>query len=414
VTAISISGHDAQLDDVYANDPAIQQLLADAHATSDKPLCHCTTSGIELVVRKLSSGRYTIAKHPLDTRHHRTCRWYASPLETSPAAIYTNSAYTIDNDGRCTITLAPKPARGPLPSTRPTNHHASHHDQRRAHVSLRALLEVLWSDTRLNTWWPAMATKRTWPLVSALLQRSASNITLRNTSTLLANDLFTPPPWSKDRAAQHHEHVNQWWSTHDTGFIIGEVATWTPRPPGGARLTVKHLPQHPIWLDPATANQLDMFSASDDTSQPLLWRNVVIATCRQSRSGSFTADNAAVMATNRNWVPVNSHDELVVSVQLSQRGHIKPARYDTAANVDVPAFVIIDDARGDIALHLAAQRDAPSTSNAARSDLELQPQVHHSSNKPCWSWHVDPNNIGLALPPRQQRRGDDRGFGQAQ
>jgi len=162
---------------------AWQTALRDAKTAGRIPQCRCMGDNDNpLVIRRHQGSReyYGLARYPKKGHtHHPKCRFYADKPELSGMQGYTTEVVEELDDGTFKIKLEldrqvrelGAPAGGGSTSVKT----GTPRPRKRA-MRLLGLLHFLYTQGRLNVWYPGMKGKRTWPAVARVLLEEADRV----------------------------------------------------------------------------------------------------------------------------------------------------------------------------------------------------------------------------------------------
>jgi hypothetical protein len=179
-------------------------LWLEAHA-GERPLCRCTPSGVEMLVRH-RQGRHFLANLPGRSHHHSLgCPSYAADPLIDPRRHYSPAALV--RSGEISHVVVAAEPLGPPPF---------------AHFTPRAALELLWDSANLTLWSPRMRGRRSYMAVRAALLGAAERTCVNHSP--IAAALYLPCADNSKADTHHHfvaGHVLRIvHSPHGVGFEI--------------------------------------------------------------------------------------------------------------------------------------------------------------------------------------------------
>ncbi|MFI8977309.1 DUF1173 family protein [Nocardia asteroides] len=349
LTWVSLAGTRVRLAEVRADPDRFVALLAVARLGRTAK-CLCQHDPLPLVVRCSSAtGRHSLARLPFSREtHHPNCEFRADHTASKGNDSDADAAIAVSETGAVAVRFAE-----PLTSTRtqvaaaPTGRHTESNERRR--VGLMGLLLHLWGAAGLNTW-PSDTRRRIWADVTGALHPQLALTTI--SSRPAADVIYVVPPYRRDRGDHNRPGYQQFISSLRSdadqlrrGLILAEIREFQDAKFGGLRC---HLAQQSrsypgIYL---TADVHDRLQRSYPTAfsraaAAANVRKVVLMLVESSPSGKYLrAISAAVLSTNRHWIPVDSSHEAVAADALTQNriGFVKPIRFDPGSDVVLPDF----------------------------------------------------------------------------
>jgi hypothetical protein len=205
-----------------------------------------------------------------------------------------------------------------------------------------------------------MAGKRPWGVLRRYLLEAAGEIEVRGQP--LASRLFLPEPFQAEVAAGLRERRDAFFAALAQGtgadevplaLLLAEVKDWVERP-AGAQVTLKHLPDETLRLDPGTARQVTRrFEAAlmAKAQQPDT-RLVLACTLRAGAQGLGSPDTLALMATTAEWLPFEDLFEraLLAALVREARRFVKPLPYEGLGAAPLASALLLDT--GDVPVPL--------------------------------------------------------------
>lgn len=336
-----------------ADSPDFQAILRRAYADKQRPLCLCTTGGVELYIA-FAHERYWLKRMPNSgERHHPGCESYEPPAELSGLGQVYGSAIRENLDSGITqlkfeFRLAPGKSRtSPAPpepdqSPKPTAIVASE-----PKLGLRGLLHYLWEQSGWHRWTPATAARRNWyGLRKALLEACAGKVAK---SSPLDTWVFIPETFVLDKKDEINDRLAKALSyadnLHRFRLLIGELKE-IKEARFGHKLIVKHLPEFPFFINEQTYKR---FIKQFD-SELLLWRGIesshlmIIGTFAINQAGHAELDSVSLMNVSSQWIPFETADELSLLDYLVTHGRsfAKCLRYNLAGTKPLASVLLID------------------------------------------------------------------------
>lgn len=350
---ILINGQKHQLDWLETTDQG-QSILACAYSEKGRARCQCRPEGVEMYVAK--KNRYFLARMPgTGSSHLPGCRSYSLPAKFSGLSDYSDSAIRSRADGIACIAINFNLSRFDKDRTTLNGdaHSGRPRREKRDSLSLLGLLHYLWDEAELNRWVPKMAGKRNWAVVRHHLNQAAEKVETKGLQ--LASRLFMPEQFDKAKAAAINErHVAAIKAIVPGGedrvvkfmLVLGAVKS-IEKSEFGRKITLFHLPNHPIWLREKAAVQMEarfkfeLLSAGDEKrAGNLVAFMLVEASCKPNLS----ANGIVLMSTTPNWIPLRNPQERLLADKLTanDRSFHKPLQFDSSAEASFPSFLLTD------------------------------------------------------------------------
>lgn len=372
--------------------------VAAAHAAGQRPLCPCRTPAIPMYIAKYDGG-YQVKRMPgSGVKHAPDCDSYEPPAELSGLGQVMDSAIKEDPESGLTdLKLAFSMSKGaaraaPVPSDGETTTVKSDGTK----LTLRSVLHYLWDEAGFNRWSPGMKGKRSYATVRRHLLSAAQNKNAKRAP--LHDQLFIPEAFVLDQKDAIAARVRQTFSSikgvrggkRMLKIVIAEVKEFGSAR-FGQKVTFKHLPEHPFYMDEkmgakvekAFANELELANADE------AGHLVVVGTFSVSESGLPNLEEAALMVVSKEWIPYENVVELdLVRALVDQdRRFIKGLRFNLSNTKPLASVVTNDTTPEPVAMYLVpAGGDEDYT--AALVDV-----VEASSLSP-WFWKAED-----AMPP---------------
>jgi hypothetical protein len=390
----------------YASrDPALQDALACAYDTPERPRCLCVRRGIEMYVAK---HRLYVAKRMPDTgpQHHATCVSYEPELgqsglgELMGESIIERSPESVEL--RVDFPLARIPgrtaARGEMQE--PAEINAPRH-----RMSLRAVMHFLFERAGFNRWYPAMEGKRTQGVLHRYLLEAADGIQMKGAR--LSERLYVPEQFreeDKDAIADRRRvKLAVLQSAEDDvqfkmALVLGEYKEEAASPVG-RKVWLRHMPGAPLFIDPKAWERIERTYGSlleaRDADTRSLQRVVMCALIYAKREHIYQIDAASFMLTTENWIPIEGVHEvdLIQTLTEQRRRFMKPLRYDARSAASFPNVLLLDTGAKPTPLHVVSALMDPYDRAAKQKALKAQGPA-------AWVWHTDQQMPQLPGPER--------------
>lgn len=344
---VSLAGHRVPLADVREHPDRYTRLLAAAREDRAAS-CLCRSTPLPLVMRVTKRGRYCLACWPHQgSWHHRRCAFYRLDPELSGRRGYSASAI-LETSAVTTIRFASPFTLAP--STAPTDTDLA----RRAAGAVRrtvgplGLLHYLWEAAELTAWHPDCGRRR-WPAGELADVLDTCMISGQPASEVM----YVMPQYSADTAAANLERYDRFVDGLKAnrpglqrGFLLAEIKAVHTAKHGLSYQLAHQNPRRQVFVSAKlddylrTAYQV-AFSA---TAQSVPTRRVGLFYVERSPGGYTTAIDAAIMLTNREYVPAGSPHEVQMADALAAAGRafIKPLPFDAGHDIVLPDFVLTD------------------------------------------------------------------------
>lgn len=376
------------------------------HAT-----CLCPGKGERKlsIRRRDDSDQLHLARFPgTGMQHANECRFYAPAPERSGMQGYAKGVVEESENG-----LRVRLARGlrvrAASTAEPVEvNRANAAGARQPAVTLLGLLHLLWTEARLNVWYPSMHGKRNTRVVSHALNTVAERITANRMP--LSSVLLLPAVKASADEARNRARSMDAWEQHRRLVVVSPLARFDQERHGRlARLpTAGPFGMPFLWLPRGAAQSMQHSFGRELGAWRRGERVVAIAQLnpREGASeGSWEVAEVALMRVTERWIPVASDYEAMIEALLCQEGRSfdKPLRFDSADDVFFPDFWLIDSPV-DFPMEVFGMDTPDYRARNARKrawlDREFGPR--------CW-WHwdaaADPHGEAIpSFPPARVKR----------
>jgi hypothetical protein len=180
--------------------------------------------------------------------------------------------------------------------------------------TLRALLHLLFDESGLSRWSPNMEGKRSWHVVRRELLRAAGDIMVRRRPLL--DVLYIPETFDNNRAAaigdERAKRLRRLWTPGARIIFIGEWK-FADAVPGGLRVTFKHMPDAPMFMEHGLVEKLR--TNNQDALRCLTKGSVegarllLIATISRAPDVGLQIESASAICVTKEWLPVSDVDD---------------------------------------------------------------------------------------------------------
>lgn len=371
-------------------------------------ICLCFGNGEKKLAIKHSanSDQFHLARFPeTGADHSPDCRYYSPSLSMSGLQGYDLGVVDEGSDGSLRIKLAhgvrerqpgehkPAPAETAI---------STGGRVRKPSMSLLGLLHLLWSESRLNTWYPAMDGKRTQWLVSNQILGAAERITTSRVS--LADLLLVAAEKESKVATSNQFKVNTGVERGYRMLVVSQLARYNPdRDRSGEYLPLRG--PYGIPRLKMTRERWEVLYKRFER-EVAAWHegDAVVAIAQVSLSGDtgYSAHvlDAALMRVSPRWIPVDSKHEADIEDRLysESRSFNKPLRYDASEDCVFPDFWLLDTPSVP-ALPMEVYGMSTPEYLARKSDKRLWYAKRYGGN--YWEWDVI---CGGEIPPFPLRK----------
>lgn len=414
-----IAGQRVTADDLrHANVAFGQQLLRHDHERGVRPHCLCRDPGVDMCIRHRATTYYLARLPNSGPKHHPACTSFDLAGDQSGRSGYAATAIATDDAGvtrvqldspltRSTGQLRTKPIA--VVKDRPMGP-----SQSRQKTSLLGLLHHLWSEAKLNRWYPKMHSKRGWWTVHDCLRELAPRIIIQRAS--LSDRLYVTEPYRGNVAARRDAFLAfmQRVTRHDSAvqnlaLLIADIHALKPTEHGG-RLTLNELRDIPFWLN------RDVFAEMTGSFvRPLHVLNQAQSTDRvvglfvvgpsAKHDDQFYVHDAGLMHVSARLIPLDSSYEGRVETALAEQGraYIKPLRYDAHSDVVFPDFFLLDAGEVQVPMEIYGFTGLTAYEQRKREKM----RHYEQSGEPFWYWDVAASKDFPAFPPQTHRQRRD-------
>ena len=376
-------------------DAALQDALAQVYESSERPRCMCVPGGIEMYVAK--HAEFVIKRMPgTGHRHHPICDSF------EPAAALSGLGELI---GEAIVEHAPEQVelRTAFPLARVSGRPVARGEMTddpasisapRKRMSLRAVLHFLYDRAGFNRWYPAMEGRRSQAVICRFLTAAARGVNVKGGT--LEERLFVPEqfwvPQAEEIAARRRRKLAMLASPDaDAQFkmaiLIGQL-TGVEATACGRRMTIKHLPDVPLYIDNKAwekaerAYQTILQAADADVEHKP--RIVTAALIYAKREHTYQVDVLTLMLVTDQWIPLDGLYELPLVEALQRQGRvfIKPLKFDAKSAACFPNVLLLDAAAAPVPLHVLS----PFMDS---KDRAIKEKAIKATGASVWLWETD-------------------------
>lgn len=375
-----------------ADDPGLENALAQVHETAERPRCLCIRGGVEMYVAR--HRRYIVKRMPDTGKAHRpSCPSYEPDEAYSGLGDLLGDAILESQPGHIELRVDFPWARvhGRAIARGETAEPGEISVPRRR-MSLRAVTHYLFERAGLNRWTPAMAGRRNQGVLCKYLLEAATEIEVKGAS--LAERLYVPEPFSenaKAEIAQRRRAKLAILQPHEghapLALVIGEFKACERRD-HGSRIWIRHMPDAPLLIETRSWDRMarayaPLLEACDaDTSHRM--RLVMSALIHARREFTYEIDAATLMLVSEQWIPVEGVHELplIGALVAAQRRFLKPLRYDAKSPAGFANVLLLDCGAQPVPLHLVSEF------MTAKDRALKDKAVHMDGASAAWLWHA--------------------------
>ncbi len=377
---------------IGADDPQLQEALAQVHDTFERPRCLCMPGGVEMYVARHSL--FVVKRMPdSGSTHHPGCPSYEPEARQSGLGELVGEAVLESEPGRVEL-------RVDFPWTRVIGQSVPRGEAQdvaevgvpRRRMSLRALMHFLFERSGFNRWSPAMAGKRNQGVLRKYLLEAAEEITVKGVP--LAERLYIPEPFSENskvEAAQRRREKLAVLRPRDSqtplAIVIGEykISEATAQ---GHRVWIRHMPDAPLLIAGRAWERIErvfapLFEARDaDIGHSV--RLVMAALICARREYTYEIDSVSLMLTSEQWIPIEGVHELplIETLVAKQRRFVKPLRYDAHSAAPFPNALLLDAGPSPVPLHVLSRFMNPKERAAKEKAIARAGEI-------AWVWSTD-------------------------
>lgn len=324
-------------DEVYQiDDPALPAALRNAYEEHKRPLCLCVPNGLPMYVAH-AYNRYLLKRMPgTGDLHSADCESFES-FDVSAGLTNLQDAGAVKEDPDngtlllrfgFRLTSSGKQAQQERVESESTSAKTDG-----GKLSLRGLLDLLWTKAKFNTWKPGFLGKRNWNVIHHYLMNELA--LMRTGSTDMTSVLYVPPFFNRDEKLRQQTERTEFYadtrgsreSNKKLKMLLGEIKIIRPLREGEA-LVFRHVPERqfvlPVDLDRRMRKRyqslLELWSSSTDSHL------IALCTLGVSSSGLYIIDELTLMLVDKNWLPYERQEDADLTQLLvdQQRSFTKP------------------------------------------------------------------------------------------
>ncbi|MUL78834.1 DUF1173 family protein [Mycolicibacterium sp. CBMA 226] len=344
---VQIAGQKVPLADIREHPDRYVRLLATARQHRDA-ICLCRPTPLPLVTRMTRTGRLCLACWPHQgTWHHRRCAFHRLDPELSGRRGYSASAI-LETAAVTSIRYAsPLTSAASGPDGAASASPVGGASPRRT-VGPLGLLHYLWEAAELTAWPPESGHRR-WPAHELADVLDSCLISGQPAAQLT----YVMPVYTAESAQANLARYDRFidgLQTNDPGlrrgFVLAEIKAIHTARHGVSYQLAHQNPRRQVFVSAKLDERLRSSypAAFCDAAHAVPTRRVGLFYVERSRGGYTTAVDAAVMLTNREYIPADSSYEVQMADALAAAGRafIKPLTFDAGHDVVLPDFVLTD------------------------------------------------------------------------
>ncbi|HCH7473829.1 TPA: DUF1173 family protein [Pseudomonas aeruginosa] len=368
-------------------------------------ICQCPSSGsrkLSIKRREDSDGFHLARFAGTGHEHSNDCRYYAPAPERSGMQGYAVGVVEEGEDGSIRVRLA-RGIRVQAPRSEESDGASVTRSPGKSKpaMTLLGLLHLLWSESRLSTWYPAMEGKRNSSIVNYALLQAAERVAA---SRMKLNEVLLLAAQRDSKGAARNQAITKSAITRDLRLVaISPLARYNPERHSGdiGRLPLSgpfgmpilHLPPA-VWATAARKFERELSA----------WRRgsrvIAIAQVTPRKGESLSQGDVvelALMQVSERWIPVDSDYEGVIEAKLHAAGRSfdKPLRYDADESEVFPDFWLLDAGK-DYPLEVFGMN---TPAYLERKAVKTAWYNREYGGEGWWSWDAAADPKGKNIPP---------------
>jgi len=314
-------------------------------------VCLCTPTGEGRLSVQLRNN-YHLHRYPRSGPNHlRNCRFYSPDATSSGLQGYSLKAVKELEDGGLNVRLD-LPLRQPRQAkteAKPAPPRVAGPGVKRGAMSLLGLLHLLWTESGLIQWYPAMDGKRGGWLVARLMAEQAQRI---STARMTLNDVLLVPAADGSKEKERNLQVVATARQHKRNVVaIAPLARYNPdRDAVLERLPLRSAAGMPAMYlaDMARTAVTESFVAELNAWEAGAQIYAILhVSVRAGTKPYADVNKVALMRVSERLIPLDSGHEATVEQLLyeNRRSFYKPLRFDSALDAVFPDFWLLDMVR---------------------------------------------------------------------
>ncbi|GAB3375664.1 DUF1173 family protein [Azotobacter armeniacus] len=390
-----------------------KSVLEKAYSTT-YALCQCPGRGERKlsIKRREKTDELHLARFAnTGSEHARECRYYAPAPDRSGMQGYEAKVVEEADDGTLRVRLA----RGLRVQQATAIDDAIEFQtkifpgKRKPAMTLLGLLHLLWTEARLNVWYPGMEGERNQGRINFWLLKVASQI---SASRLKLNEVLLLSAAKDSRDATHNQKVSRLAAERGYRLVtVSPLARYNPERHAGG---LSKLPiAGPFGMPTLHMDQMVWTHAENRFGQEIsAWRHgarVIAISQFSPRPGGHSIQGEvielALMQVSERWIPLDSNYEATIEARLhaAGRSYDKPLRFDAEEEEFFPDFWLLD-VGSDFPLEVFGMATPEYLERKTRKVAWYNRQYGADG---WWSWDAAADPKGLRIPdfpPARQRR----------
>lgn len=311
-------------------------------------VCLCTQTGEGRLSVKFRKKYHLHRYAGSGPNHRRNCRFYSSDASSSGLQGYSVNAVTELEDGglRVRLDLPLRQPRKTDAETKPASPRVAGAGVKRDAMSLLGLLHLLWSESGLIKWYPAMDGKRNDRLVARLMAEQAERI---NAARMTLNDVLLVPAADGSEEKDKNLQVVADARKHGRNVVaIAPLARYNPdRDAALKRLPLRSAAGMPMMYlgDIARAALNESFAAELNAWQAGAQIYAILHLSMRAGTNPYADVNKiGLMRVSERLIPLDSGHEATIEKLLydNKRSFYKPLRFDAGLEAVFPDFWLLD------------------------------------------------------------------------
>jgi Protein of unknown function (DUF1173) len=387
---------------LLADMDAYAAAMAHAKVTPGHAHCLCTSPPRKLVIRSYRE-RLFLAVWPYDGHnHHYACPYHRDQEEagsgsvgTMPAVKETPEGFEIATDFQLERVSADRP-EGLQDAQSVEGEGTQASRPSRTRMGLLGVIHHLWKESGLNTW-GANWTRDWWRVTQALLPVIEQGKLGRKPMTecmYLVPELHPARMQAIEAAWGHFKaDLAPGGTTTRLGVILGE-AMLMERSRFGFRMTLRHFPPYLYFSEDLRSKLATSFAkAYHRIGSKDGQRVVALCLVELTANGNLTVTDAALMATSKFFIPIDSSYEATLADILveKKRSFIKPLSVRTGEST-LPDF-ILTDTRPEVVLEVFGINTVEYIDRKI-----VKKEIYKTQGIPVWTWEPLMSPIPPVLP----------------
>lgn len=311
-------------------------------------VCLCTQTGEGRLSVQLRNN-YHLHRYPgSGPNHRRNCRFYSPNATSSGLQGYSHKAVKELEDGGLNVRLD-LPLRQPRQANteaKPASPRVAGPGEKRDTMSLLGLLHLLWTESGLIKWYPAMDGKRGEWLVARLMAEQAQRI---STARMTLNDVLLVPAADDSKEKEKNLLVVAAARQHKRNVVaIAPLARYnSDRDAVLERLPLRSAAGMPAMYlaDMARTALTTSFEAELNAWQAGAQIYAILhLSVRAGTKPYADVNKVALMRVSERLIPLDSGHEATVEKLLydNKRSFYKPLCFDAAVDAVFPDFWLLD------------------------------------------------------------------------